>query len=305
MIHLKPIFIGAALLLPALSLAQLPGDAILMGKGEACLALSYTHEAWDHYWEGGLKRQNGNIGTLTRQSITPMLALGLRPGLNLLAALPWVRTHASGGQMAGISGFQDWSLWLKWQALRRKAGGGELSGLLTLGASGPASNYLSDYMPFSLGLGCLDVSGRATAQYSLSQGPYVRASGAFHWRGGTTIERYYYYTTQGIYSDRVDVPHALSYAAALGSWMLRRQLRAELLFDGLETLGGFDIRRQDMGFPSNKMIFSRIGVNAQYYPGGAGGLGFLLSGSRVLSGRNVGQSSALSAGLTWQFQAWQ
>ncbi len=75
----------------------------------------------------------------------------------------------------------------------------------------------------------------------------------------------------------------------------------EVLYDGMNTLGGFDIRRQDAGFPSNKMNFSRIGGGFQIYNNGFGLIGSI---QQVLTGRNVGKSLMYSAGLTYQFGLW-
>ncbi len=307
---MKPIFI--ALLLPALLigaasqklLAQTPSDALMMEKGQICIAALYTHDTWDHYWEGKLKRDNGNIGILTRQTVMPMFALGITNRLNIIAALPWVKTSASEGQVRGASGLQDWGLWIKGTALEQELGTGKLTLHATAGVSGPAANYLPDFAPFSLGLGCVDASLRGILQYNTSSGLYLRGQGAFHLRGNCTIERDYYYTTQGYYTDEVDMPDAITYGAVAGIWLFNNTLKIEATFDGLKTLGGFDIRRQDAGFPSNKMIFTRAGGGIQYYFPTIKGLGVLATGGYVLSGRNIGQSLALTGGITYQFGIW-
>ncbi|MDX2286206.1 MAG: transporter [Bacteroidia bacterium] len=297
--------IGPLLALCLSMQAQTPSDALMMPGGQICLAVSYSHDAWSQYWEGTLKRENGNIGTLTREMVMPMFALGITDRINLIAALPWMRTRASAGQMAGVNGLQDWGIWLKAQGFSVQAGPGRAEGFAALGFSAPASNYLSDYMPFSLGLGCPDLSLRGILKYELNGGAYLRGQAGFHYRGITTIERSYYFTTHGIYTDQVDVPNALSYGGALGTWMLKRSLRAEFSLDGLHTFGGFDIRRQDMGFPSNRMNLVQIGFRAQYYLPAVRGLGITAAASQVLAGRNAGQSSLLSGGLTWQFGVWK
>src|SRR6188508_1483363 len=84
--------------------AQTPSDAIMMSNGQICLFAVYSHDSWDEYWEGTLLRSNGNVGTLTRQTITPGFALGLGDKLNVIATLPWVKTESSGGYIAGESG---------------------------------------------------------------------------------------------------------------------------------------------------------------------------------------------------------
>lgn len=284
--------------------AQTPTDALMMDGGQICFAALYTHDTWDEYWEGTLKRNNFNIGTLTRQTVMPMFALGIVDRVNVLAALPWVRTSASGGQVRGASGVQDWGLWVKGKALDLTTGPGHFTVHAVLGVTGPASDYLPDFMPFSLGLGCVDGSLRGIFQYKLDKGPYLRAQAGYHLRSNCTIERDYYYTTQGVYSEEVDMPNAVTWEAVLGSWFFNDAFKVEARFDGLNSLGGFDIRRQDAGFPSNKMIFTRIGGGVQYYLPFVKGLGVLATGSYVLNGRNVGQSTAITGGITYQFGLW-
>ena len=285
--------------------AQTPTDALMMDKGQICFAATYTHDTWDHYWEGTLKRVNGNIGTLTRQTVMPMFALGIVNRVNVLVALPWVKTEASGGQVRGASGLQDWGLWVKAKALDFQAGPGKLSVHAVAGITGPASNYLPDFAPFSLGLGCVDGSLRGILQYKLDKGPYARVHAGYHLRGHCTIERDYYYTTHGVYTNKVDMPNAVTYEAALGTWLFKDHLRIEAFYNAMNSLGGYDIRRQDAGFPSNEMDMTRVGGFIQYYLPFVKGLGVLASGNYVLTGRNVGQSTAITGGITYQFGIWK
>jgi hypothetical protein len=300
------IFIFIYLMLAALpgAEAQTPSDAIMMQKGQICFAALYAHESWDEYWEGTLKRSNGNIGTFTRQTFLPMFSLGISDRINVIAALPWVKTEASGGQMRGVSGLQDLGLWVKATALEKVSQSAMFTVHTTLGMTLPTNNYLEDYMPFSLGLGCPDFSARAILQYRLNSGPYLRGQAAYLVRGNAKIERDYYYTTHGVYSDEVDMPNAMSYGATLGSWLFNNSLNADVTFDGLNTFGGHDIRRQDAGFPSNKMEFTRLGLNLHYYLPFVPGLGIVAQGSQVLTGRNFGEATVFTGGLTYQFGLW-
>ena len=281
--------------------AQTPTDGLMMDKGQICFAALYSNETWDEYWEGTLKRDNGNVGTLTRQSYMPMLAYGISDRFNILAAVPWMSTEASGGQIKGVSGFQDLSLWLKFTALKSTIGPGDLSIHAVVGGSIPVSDYNDDYGPFSLGLGCPELSIRATPQYMLNMGLYIRGNAAYHVRGTTTLERDFYYTTHGNYSDEVDMPDAMSYGVTLGSWFFNNSLQVEATYDGLNTLDGFDIRRQDVGFASNEMDFTRAGIFAHYYLNFIPGLGIIGQYNQVLDGRNVGQSTAYTLGLNYIF----
>ncbi|HVX25207.1 MAG TPA: hypothetical protein VHB70_02610, partial [Parafilimonas sp.] len=44
--------------------AQTDIDAIMMAKNNFCVGGTYSHSSWDHYWEGTMKRDNQNIGTV-------------------------------------------------------------------------------------------------------------------------------------------------------------------------------------------------------------------------------------------------
>jgi len=282
--------------------AQTPTDGIMMQKGEICFGAVYNHESWDEYWEGTLLRDNGNIGTFTRQTVLPMFALGLTDKLNLIAQTPWVSSDASQGQLKGVSGFSDFGVFLKAQALHTKIGPGMLALNPVVGFSFPMSNYLEDYAPFSLGLGCPSLTLRGILQYKLDMGIYFRGSAAYDLRGTAEIEREFYYTTHGNYSEKVDVPNAFNYTATLGAWLLNNSLNVDVTLDGQTTDGGFDIRRQDVGFPSNKMNFTRIGAFAHYYFNFLPGLGVLGGVNQIQDGRNVGKGMAYYLGLTYQFQ---
>ena len=68
--------------------AQSTSDAVMMKPGEICVDANYSHNGWDHYWEGDSLRDNGNIGTLNTHTISGMIMLGLVNRVNLLASVP-------------------------------------------------------------------------------------------------------------------------------------------------------------------------------------------------------------------------
>ena len=84
-----------ALLLPRLSRAQMPHDAIYMPKKSVCIAGIYGHSSWNQYWENTLKRENLNICTHTTQSVMLMPALGISNRVNVILSLPYVWTSTS------------------------------------------------------------------------------------------------------------------------------------------------------------------------------------------------------------------
>ncbi len=77
----------------------------------------YAHDGWDQYWEGTLKRTNGNIGTLTQQSFTLIGGYGVTDRLSLMGTVPYFWTHASQGVLHGIRGIQDLSVAAKLRLL--------------------------------------------------------------------------------------------------------------------------------------------------------------------------------------------
>lgn len=284
--------------------AQTPLDGLMMPKGEICIALQYEQGTWDRYWEGTSVRVNQNIGTFTRQIGMPMIVGGITDKVNVILSLPYVKTGASGGQMAGVQGIQDFGISVKALLLEKAIGKGKLTGFSNLSFSAPASNYLSDYMPFSLGFGANELGIRAIGKYELDKGPYVRASSSYLHRGTTEAEREYFYADGPFYTSTMNVPDAIQSQLTLGSWLFNYRLRVEASLTTIRSTSGDDIRTYCMPLPTNKVDFDRVEGFAQYYFKNNGrGLGLIASYQQVISGRNMGQFSGFGLGITYQFKA--
>lgn len=295
-------FSGTILLWGSLSImatAQSPTDGIMMQARQTCFGLDFTQDSWQQYWEGTLLRENGNLGTVTRQTLAISANYGLSPRINLIARLPWVSVKASQGQSAPSEGLQDWGFWLKakiWQS-------GQWAFTGVAGATGPASRYAIDYMPLNLGLGAYEGTLRGILQYHGKKGFYAWAHSGIHLRSNVRIERNYYYTTQAYYTNLVNMPNAVTWGTSIGQWWKKGALRTELNAEGLNTLGGHDIRRQDSPFPSNRMNALRVGGLVQYFHPTLPNFGLIIGYTRTLQGRNFGQSTILSTGLQYRFPA--
>ena len=284
--------------------AQTPLDGLMMPKGEICIALQYERVTWDRYWEGSTIRVNQNIGTFTRQMGMPMIVGGITDKVNVILSLPYVKTSASAGQLTGVQGIQDFGISVKALLLEKSIGKGKLTGFSNLSYSTPASNYLSDYMPFSLGFGANELVIRAIGKYELDKGPYVRASYAYLHRGTTEAEREYYYANGPFYTSTMNVPDAFQSQLTLGSWLFNYRLRVEASLTTIRSASGDDIRTYCMPLPTNKVDFDRIEGFAQYYfKSGGKGLGLIASYQQAISGRNMGQFSGYGLGITYQFKA--
>ena len=87
--------------------AQTIEDGLFMPKKTLCTGFLYTHDSWDEYWEGTLKRTNGNIGSITTEVNTIAANYGVFDRFNLIGTVPYVWTRASQGRPSwhrGLSG---------------------------------------------------------------------------------------------------------------------------------------------------------------------------------------------------------
>lgn len=283
--------------------AQTPLDGLMMPKGEICIAVLYEHSNWERYWEGTYLRTNQNIGTFNRQMAMPMIVGGITDKINIIVSLPFLKTSATGGQMAGAEGLQDFGVSLKAQFLDFNLGNGKLKAFSNLSFSTPASNYLADYLPFSLGFGSNELGMRAIGLYEMNKGLYFRISGAYLHRGTAEAERNFYYQDGAFYTSTMDIPDALHAQVSVGSWFFLKKLRVEASLTSLRCFSGDDIRTYNTPQPTNKVDFDRIEGFAQYYFKDLKGLGILAYYNQMFSGRNMGQFSGFGLGLTYQFKA--
>lgn len=275
-------------------LAQMPNDAIYMSKGQVCVGTMYTNSSWKEYWENTLKRENLNIGTHTTQSVMVMPAIGITNRLNVILGLPYVWTKTSAGNLMGQKGLQDLSAWLKWKAVDIK--GFSINGLL--GASIPVSKYVPDFLPMSIGLQCRTVSGRLMANYTHPKtGLYLTGHGTYSWRSNINVDRDAYQADNRVYNtNEVSVPNATDWGARLG--ILKRKWQTEVFIENFSCVGGDNIRRNDMPFPTNNMQATMVGWYGKFQPKA---LGVNARVSYVTDGLNMGQSTAYTVGVLYLF----
>lgn len=285
--------------------AQTPSDAIMMKPGQMCGGVFYTNSSASEYWQGDSLLANGNVGTLTVQSVAAGFTLGVIKNLDVYAALPFVSSSPSAGFVQGTSGIQDFMLAAKYKILDIEAGGGRFKTLVSASGVIPASDYIPDH-PYAIGVGCADAIGRAIVAYKSAPGIFVKAQAGYHLRGNSELVREYYFTDdEGYASTEVDMPNAFDYSATVG-FLTDDDMtfKAEAEFTAFNCLGGFDIRPWDQGFPSNEMDFMRIGANFQYIPAFAKGFGIHANTAYTLAGRNVWKAFTVGGGITYFFSVW-
>ena len=271
----------------------MPHDAIYMPKKTACVALSYGSSSWTEYWENTLKRENFNIGTHTTTNTMLMVAGGITDKLNLIVGLPYVQTNASAGNLMGQKGVQDLSAWLKYKLVDFKG----LSLHLAGGVSTPVSNYVPDFLPMSIGLQCRIATGRVILNYTHKSGLYFTGHGSYSYRSNIKVDRDAYQADGRVLNtNEVNVPNATDAVARLGFLSKGQKLQVEGFVDQFSCVGGDNIRRNDMPFPTNNMQMVSVGGYAKFQPKR---LGVNLRVAKVTSGLNVGQSTSYMVGLLY------
>jgi hypothetical protein len=300
MLRLRTPLVSALLTLGVATLhAQTIDDGLMMPRRVLCTGFAYMHDSWDRYWEGTLERGNGNIGTVTTQSVSWMGTYGVTDRINVIAMAPYVWTKASAGPLSGMSGVQDLTAAVKWNALNTGlTSHGTLQAFLVASGSVPLSDYTADFLPMSIGLGARQASGRLTLNFQAKQGWFLEGTGAYTFRDEVTLNRDAYFDGEKlVMSDRVPMPDLIDYTFRAGYW--KHGLYLPISFTQRITLGGSDIRRQDMPFVSNRMEASRVDALAMYYLPKPKNVVVRLGATHTVSGRNVGRSTTFLAGLLY------
>ena len=276
------------IIFPLLSKAQTDMDAIMMEKNQLCLGPAFSHSSWKNYWEGNLKRDNQNLGTVTTQSFSIMGSYGISGKLNLLFNVPYIKTKASAGTLHSMQGFQDLSLFVKYMPVETKLGKGTFSVYAIGGVSTPLSNYVADYLPLSIGLRSKTASARLMIDYQVGN-IFATSSATYLFRDNISIDRNAYYTTEMHLTNKVGMPDATNFNFRAG--YRSSKLIAEAILNKFTTLGGFDISRNNMPFPSNRMNATTVGANFKIELSKNNDLAFEGGGNTTIAGRNVGQAT--------------
>ena len=269
-------------------------DAIMMEKNAFCVGPMYSYSSWKNYWEGTLKRDNQNLGKVSTQMFGLMGNYGVTRKLNLLFAVPYVKTKASAGTLHGMKGVQDLNLFAKWRPVQKKMGGGKLSIFGIAGVSFPLSKYVADFLPLSIGLHSKTASARVMADYQKGN-LFATASATYVLRDNIKIDRTSYYTTETHLTNEVEMPDGASFNFRAG--FRNHRLIAEAVVNNWTTLGGFDITRNNMPFPSNRMNATTIGVNVKYVLPSLPQLSIVAGGNTTVAGRNMGQATTVYGSL--------
>jgi hypothetical protein len=294
----------AAVVPLALALAAAPAggqgleDGTTMPRRTLTAGLLLTHGSWERYWEGTRRRENENIGTLTARSVTLVAAYGVTDRLTVAAALPYVHTRASRGTLREMQGVQDVTVGVRYRLLSVPVAGRGVATATLAGSVGvPAGGYSPDFLPLSIGLGSRCATGRLVVGFQAPEGWFLNAAAAYTVRGNVELDREAYYADGTLHlGNEVEMPDVLDYT--LGAGYRTGRLHLPVSVTAQRTLGGSDIRRQDMPFVSNRMDFVRVDAGVGYALVPAR-LTVRLGAGHVLRGRNVGQATTFTGGLLY------
>lgn len=295
----RMIAMGMAVFCGAGAFAQTANDGFSMKKGEICLVAGYGQSSWDEYWEGTLLRDNPNLGTFKSKSIMPMLGYGISDKLNIFASLPYVSTSSTAGYMSGMKGIQDLSIDAKYKLLKKPGKSGTFYTFVAAGFSLPASNYVPDHLPFSIGLGAKTANARVIAHYEHKSHLFATVQTGYVLKSKISTDRQSYYNDGQVNSNEMPVPDVWDGAVRLG--FNNQRLRVDAHYNWMVSTSGSDIRWNDMPYPFNRMNAQWIGVQGLFWIPGVKGLAVHGSADQVINGRNVGKAFMWSAAVQYVF----
>jgi hypothetical protein len=264
--------------------SQMMNDGVFMAKNSFCFVLGYQNDSWSKYWEGGLYRENKNIGTLTTQSLALMGNYGISNKFNLLFSLPYISVNASVGTSQAFQGLQDLTAALKYRLY-------QIQNLSIIGAAGgsiPTNSYVADYMPFTIGNQSKTAFARSVFYYTLPKNLAITAHGTYTIRSNVELDRNMYYSERAVFTNQMTMPTVFSFGAKAGHYSYRWQLEAT--YEQQFTNGNQDIRRNDMPMLNNRFDFQRIGFISSVRIPQLNDLQIGLSANKIIAGRNVGES---------------
>ena len=277
--------------------AQAIDDGLALSRHTLTAGVSYTHESWDQYWEGALKRSNGNIGTLTTRTFIWSAGYGITDRIGLMAMLPYIKTHASQGVLRDMTGVQDLTLGAKLRLFTTgQTNHGAINAFVVGTGAIPMSHYTPDFMPLSIGSAGRRAAARVTVNYQSNSALFATLSSAYTFCANVHLNRSSYYNNGQLYNtNEVAMPNVV--LSSLTAGLARGHCMLPVTLTQQHTLGGSDIRRQDMPFVANRMDYVKLDGGAMYEL--PANLSVHIGAGHVLSGRNVGQSTTFTTGLMY------
>lgn len=245
----------------------------LQPKGSGALSISHTFEVYEDFWVGDTKVSDPGVGRVETGSLSLWLEWGLLERVTLVGSLAYVDASSDGLGGLGESGLQDRAALVKIGLVDLASGSIQHRFVGALGFRSPASGYEDD-IPVDIGDGSTD--GLFRLLYLLQT-------------------RSFYFSQQVGFDVRGDdAPDGIPLYSELG--VTARGLTISGFYSGYLADGGTDIGDPGFTFPSNGDEFHRLGAKLYYRL--AERFGASAAGFRTIEGRNTGESSGFSSGIT-------
>ncbi|RTQ52231.1 hypothetical protein EJV47_04175 [Hymenobacter gummosus] len=285
---------GAALLCaaaPAHSQSLVSG--FMAGKGHGSVVFSGTAE---RYRDVFLVPETVDAVPIFKEvrvsSVSVYANYGISDKVEAVVALPYIQSTGRAdkpvltdlGYTNTRRGLQDLSFLLKFKSFSAPVGNSQLDLLGVVGVSTPASNYQSKA---DLGY-IIAIGNRATKLTTLGIAQLRTPSGVF-------------FTGQAGYSVRTGpVPNAFVADAKVGYAGLKLYGEAWLAYQQSSSAGTDILQPGFTGlFTETRVNYTRVGVSL--YKPVAKGFGVVAGASRYVAGRNVGQSTGVSLGVSYNY----
>lgn len=275
-----------------LSIAQSPVSAFMDKKNKGAVVVNYTVEKYDKVL---LHPNNAeavpvfNNVTVTSKSL--YATYGISDKFNVVVSSPYIiaKGNATEGTLKALNyqnerrGFQDFSLFLKYNPYSTKIGENTLDFIVSAGIKTPKGRYkVNEGLQSILAIGnrATSVTGIAIAQFRTKTGLFVGTQAGYSVRNG-------------------DVPDAV--IGEIKAGYATGRFYVDAWYAGQISQGGVNILGEGFAgfFPATDVSYNRAGLNI-FVPIGKG---FGVSGavSQYLSGRNVGKSTGFSGALIYSF----
>lgn len=285
----------AALCLGTAAQAQSLVTGFMAGKGHGSVVFTGTAERYRNVYLVPAKVDAVPIYREVRVSSVSMFAnYGITDKIEAVVSLPFVQSSGRANRQVldslgaayvnSRSGLQDLSMFLKFKVLSTPVGNSQLDLLGAAGVSTPASSYQSKA---DLGY-IIAIGNRATkyttvgvAQLRTPSGIFVMGQAGYSVRTNPVPDAF-------VADAKVGYAGIKFYAEAWASVQQSSSKGTDILQPGFTGL-----------FTATRVNYTRLGVSL--YKPISNGVGLILAASQYVAGRNVGQSTGISAGVSYNY----
>ncbi|MDX6747069.1 hypothetical protein SHK09_09730 [Polaribacter sp. PL03] len=267
-------------------------DGFTPKKGALSVTASYTSSNFEEFYAGKTKLDAVPAhGKITQNIFSLYAKYGISNKLSVIASIPYISAEGNGvadpvNGTTEQNDLQDISIALKYKAYSVNFEKGNLDLITALGVDIPTGYEPNGIL--SLGSGAVSTNLTAGLHLQTNSGFFTSFLNTYHIRGKAD-------NNGG--GDKFDVPNAYYSSGKVG--YASSLFYVEGWVDYLSSSDGVDIGASNFtgNFPETKVEYTRVG--ATIYKNVIPELGVSLGFGKVVDGRNLGNSTNYSVGLTY------